>query len=830
MKSAKAKLSDIEKHIIEMQLPACVINLKNGIAEIVSIGWKRDSETIQRLKIKSPEMSNSLSELIAHESLKKAINASGILSIETENEISIKAIIHRISESKTAVFINIKPNNEEKNLHTFFTIIVHNTLGILALNHTARELLLGVNDELPIRITLEELLGREFADSFDRFLVSHMRKDVSSIQIAKSNFQAEFLKIPEINSVQLNFYRNLGNSVEANPSNIANEKESFKVVQEQQAKIEAIFESGSIMFWTVNKNIALTSFNREYAKTVKQIYGEYPEINRDLFKPRKKFASDQYHEFWERKYSEVFNTRQRVFFQTKTTDNKGFTSYREIYLNPIFDTENKEMVKEVAGMAVDITEKKLAERRLNEQASKIRTIFDATNHMIWSIDLNYCITSYNHSYERIMTERTGIKPAVGQNTLEIAERIKKGYSKELLTLYGRVATGEKIVYEFRYIDRNQKEHIDEVSLNPIYNDEGDLSEIACLAQVVTYKRTAERKLKDQAARINAIFESTAIVIWTLDANMRIVSFNKVFSNEFFRLTGKDLGIGVNFLDAMSERLSEQGRTDLKEYIDFALGGQKQQFEGAIYTREGYKRWMEVFLNPINSDSDDIREVSCMCFEITEKKEIEEQMRESIREKEILLQEVHHRVKNNLQVISSILNLQSSYVRDENSLNILRESQNRIKSMSFIHESLYQTKDFSRVEFSSYILTLANNLIHSYSIERDKVKLRTNFNRVFLSLDQAIPCGLIANELVSNALKYAFPVGTEGEIVLSIAESEGKILFCIGDNGVGLPTGLDAENTESLGLQLVYTLIDQLDASIEVQREEGTNYLITFDKR
>lgn len=613
-------------------------------------------------------------------------------------------------------------------------------------------------------------------------------------------------------------------------SDITDEHESRRLVEEQQAKIEAIFESGSTMFWTVNKNIALTSFNREYGETVKRIYGEYPEINRDLFKPRKKFASDQYHEFWEKKYNEVFSTKNRIFFQTKTRDNKGVASYREIYLNPIFDTEEKGIVKEVAGMAVDITEKKLAERKLNEQASKIRTIFDATNHMIWSVDLNYCITSYNKSYEKIVTERTGIKPVVGENTLDIAEVIKKGYSKELLELYERVHLGEKILYEFKYIDRNQKEHIEEVSLNPIYDDEGNLCEIACLAQVVTYKRTAERKLKGQAARINAIFESTAIVIWTLDANMRIVSFNKMFSNEFFRVTGKELGIGVDFLDSMSQRLSEKGRSDLKEYVELALTGQKQQFEGAIYARDGSKRWMEVFLNPINSENDDIREVSCMCFEITDKKEIEEQMRESINEKEILLQEVHHRVKNNLQVISSILNLQSSYVRDENSLNILRESQNRIKSMSFIHESLYQTKDFSRVEFSGYILTLANNLIHSYSIEREKIKLKTDFTKVFLSLDQAIPCGLIANELVSNALKYAFPLGTHGEILLKISESNGKISFHIGDNGVGLPTELDAENTESLGLQLVYTLIDQLDASIEIQREAGTNYLITFDKR
>ncbi len=613
-------------------------------------------------------------------------------------------------------------------------------------------------------------------------------------------------------------------------SDITESQEASRKAREQQAKIEGIFESGSIMFWTVNKNIALTSFNREYSETVKKLYGHYPELNPDLSKEKKKFAPDHYHEFWEKKYKEVFSTGKRIFFQTKTTDKKGENSYREIYLNPIWDTDGNRIVKEVAGMALDITDKKQAERKLNEQAAKIKTIFDATNHMIWSVDLAYNITSFNEGYKKWMQERFGIKSSVGQSSLDIAEKQKKGHSADLLKLYKLVESGEKVLREILYVDRNQKEHIEEVSLNPIYDEEDKLVEIACMSQTVTYKRTAERKLKDQAAKINAIFESTALVIWTLDPSMRVVSLNKVFSNEYFKLTGKELGIGVNLMEALKERLSEKGSLDLKNHITEALNGQPQQFEGAIYTKDGNKRWMEVFLNPINEETGSVKEVSCICFEITEKKEIEEQMRSSIQEKEILLQEVHHRVKNNLQVISSILNLQSSYVRDKNSLNILRESQNRIKSMSFIHESLYQTKDFSRIEFSDYILSLTNNLIHSYSLETSKIKLITDFKKVFLSLDQAIPCGLIANELVSNALKYAFPFGNEGIIEIRIAEEGKNISLMIGDNGVGLPEEFKPEDTESLGLQLVYTLVDQLDASIQVQSEGGTKYLITFEKR
>jgi two-component sensor histidine kinase len=206
------------------------------------------------------------------------------------------------------------------------------------------------------------------------------------------------------------------------------------------------------------------------------------------------------------------------------------------------------------------------------------------------------------------------------------------------------------------------------------------------------------------------------------------------------------------------------------------------------------------------------------------------MRESIREKEILLQEVHHRVKNNLQVISSILNLQSSFVKDKNSLNILRESQNRIKSMSFIHESLYHTKDFSRIDFSDYLLSLTNNLIHSYSLERGRIRLKTDLTTIYLSLDQAIPCGLIVNELISNALKYAFTESTDGEIFVGIKEQNNQMLLTIADNGIGMPKDFDVENSNTLGLQLVHTLAEQLDARIELHTQKGTKYLITFDKQ
>ena len=217
-------------------------------------------------------------------------------------------------------------------------------------------------------------------------------------------------------------------------------------------------------------------------------------------------------------------------------------------------------------------------------------------------------------------------------------------------------------------------------------------------------------------------------------------------------------------------------------------------------------------------------------DVTEKKKTNNELVQSLKEKEVLLKEVHHRVKNNLQVISSILNLQSTYVEDEKTLSILRESQNRVKSMSFIHESLYRTKDFNSIDFSEYIERLANNMVYSYQYSQNRIGLKLDIEEVFLSLDISIPCGLIINELLSNALKYAFPENQKGEIYISVKElNDSKIQIKVEDNGVGFPEDLDINKVESLGMLLVNTLVEQIDGDIEIISKEGTKYLITFDR-
>jgi two-component sensor histidine kinase len=183
----------------------------------------------------------------------------------------------------------------------------------------------------------------------------------------------------------------------------------------------------------------------------------------------------------------------------------------------------------------------------------------------------------------------------------------------------------------------------------------------------------------------------------------------------------------------------------------------------------------------------------------------------------------------MQVVSSILNLQSSYVSDEYALMLLKESQNRIKTMAYIHESLYQNKSFTSVNFSEYVHTLVNNIVQSYASSTDKVKLKLNIEKITLSLDSSIPAGLIINELVTNAIKHGFPGSRRGLITINLKCENNFVFLELKDNGVGFGPDIDFENSHSLGLQLVNTLIEQIDGKFNFKSEKnvGTEIIVTF---
>ena len=214
--------------------------------------------------------------------------------------------------------------------------------------------------------------------------------------------------------------------------------------------------------------------------------------------------------------------------------------------------------------------------------------------------------------------------------------------------------------------------------------------------------------------------------------------------------------------------------------------------------------------------------------MVERKRAEDRILASLQEKEVLLKEINHRVKNNLQLVSSLLSLQSEGVSDEQAREGFRESQDRVRSLALLHESLYQSEDLARIDFPAYVRRLASDLFRAYEVNTEVVTLHTDVQDVALGLDAAIPCGLIINELVSNSMKHAFSGGRKGDVCVELHSSgQGHVSLVVSDNGIGFPLDLDPPNTESLGLQLVHILTRQLGGTVVLHRGVGTKFEISF---
>ncbi len=215
----------------------------------------------------------------------------------------------------------------------------------------------------------------------------------------------------------------------------------------------------------------------------------------------------------------------------------------------------------------------------------------------------------------------------------------------------------------------------------------------------------------------------------------------------------------------------------------------------------------------------------------ERKRSEEKIKASLQEKELLLKEIHHRVKNNLQVISSLLHLQSYYIKDSKTLEMFKESQDRVQSMALVHEKLYRSPDLTKIDFAQYIKSLVHSLYRSYRIDPKQIELRSMVKNVFLEIDMAVPCGLIVNELVSNSLKHGFPQRWEGKGKIGVVlrqKGDDQVELIVKDNGIGMKEKSDDPDHGALGLRLVHILAeDQLQGKITINRKKGTTIKISF---
>jgi PAS domain S-box-containing protein len=285
------------------------------------------------------------------------------------------------------------------------------------------------------------------------------------------------------------------------------------------------------------------------------------------------------------------------------------------------------------------------------------------------------------------------------------------------------------------------------------------------------------------------------------------------------------GTDVPIINCPHEKMMHDGMEHTEEVTEDNLGG-----------------YFLVTASPIKDNNGKVLGSVHIARNITERKKMEDQIKKSLEEREMLIKETHHRVKNNLMVISSLLSLQAHYIKDKETQDIFRDSQNRARSMALIHEKLYQTADLKEIDFGDYIQKLSLELFNTYSDKSRNIELDFEVENHLLDINTSIPLGLIVNELISNSLKHAFPVteshgpanGTfasphheDGQIVVKFVKEDENYIFEVSDNGIGLSDDFNIEDNDSLGLSLVISLVDQIHGELDYDGRDGTRFTIKF---
>ncbi len=495
--------------------------------------------------------------------------------------------------------------------------------------------------------------------------------------------------------------------------------------------------------------------------------------------------------------------------------------------------EDKGRLIMVRSIFRDITESHAAQEMLVKLAAKEKALFDSSAHLFWTVDRRIALTSFNKGYRDMIVRLHGKAPQLNTDPTKPRELFAPpDYHDFWRKKYDEAFAGQVVRFETDRIDRSGKRVCNEIYLSPVLDKMGQVEEVFGIGHEITAEREAEARASEQSAKLNAIFENSAeVMLWSVDQDLKITACNKFFSQVTEQLYNRTLGVGDNIRQAFLDMITpEQDGEWFRMYMD-CFSGSSHRKEMCLESPHHPTMWMELFMGPIKANGA-INEVTCMAHDITSKKKSEHELMENLREKEVLLKEVHHRVKNNLQIISSIFSLQRAHLaNDPRVVSILQESQNRIRSMAFIHESLYQSKNFAQVDLAQYIKGLCSNLVMSYSLY-GRVQLNSDLEPLMLDLDKAIPCGLVLNELISNALKHAFPGDQAGSVTIRLRSEKDLVKIVLEDDGTGFPTGHREDRDRGLGMELVDLLMQQLEGSaIRTTKtgQPGTTYLITFER-
>jgi len=351
------------------------------------------------------------------------------------------------------------------------------------------------------------------------------------------------------------------------------------------------------------------------------------------------------------------------------------------------------------------------------------------------------------------------------------------------------------------------------------------AELKATIEITLSKKEEERRWREEEEKYRFLLENISEGIIAGESRGRVIFWNR----------GAEAIFGYSVDEAVDKPLTfvmpEEFRRGYQRRIKRVISAGKSEIIGRRFEvfglrKDGSKFPLELSINSWRIRGDVF--FICVALDITERKKADDKIRAALKEKELLLREIRHRVKNNLNLIYSLLNLQSRYIKDRKALMMFIESRNRVRSIALINDDLHLLKGQERVDFANYIRNLVARLFHSYGVDTNLIRYKLDVDDIFMDIKTAVPCGLIISELVSNSFKYAFPRRKKGKICIDLhKDKQNRFILVVSDNGVGFPEGLDFRSTESLGLQIVTDLVEQLKGTIELDRRGGTKFKISF---
>jgi hypothetical protein len=355
----------------------------------------------------------------------------------------------------------------------------------------------------------------------------------------------------------------------------------------------------------------------------------------------------------------------------------------------------------------------------------------------------------------------------------------------------------------------------DLQITPLHKQNYQLLGWLIIFQDINPIKKAEKSLQTSEKEYRDLVDNALLGIYKADKNGNILFANDSIIKMFGYDSNEDIR---NFnISSLYKNLDDRDII-LKKLVK---NGKLEEYEVKMVKKNGS------ILNIMASATMNGETISGMTMDLTDQKKAQNQIKRSLEVKDMLLKEIHHRVKNNLMVISSLLNLQSRYIKDEASKSIFKDSQNRARSMALIHELLYQSSDLKRINFGIYINKLTNELFNVYITDPNKIKLNMDIGDIMLDINTAIPLGLIVNELVSNSMKHAFPNNKQGKIYIKFNLDNGDYSMIISDNGVGFPMDYNIQDGDSLGLKIVNSLTEQIEGEIKIEISNGTKFIIKF---